>query len=254
MSRSGNKSPPPILGFARWRWRRNTGAHHRRRLFYQQPSRTLAAGSNQPDSARARRALGRMQTVRDKVDDASSAAPPPPALTSAKYATAYNEAKNFGGDGITTPTQRTPEQTFIGTFWAYDGTPSLCAPPRLYNQITVHIADQTKLRPIELARLLGAGQCGHGRHRHRASGNPNIHYDFWRPITAIRESDPGTGPTGAGDGNDATVGDPDLHSARRAGQQSERAELYSALPRLSFGPRRIRRRDFRNAAPFLRNG
>src|SRR5204863_7745384 len=81
-------------------------------------------------------------------------APPPPALTSDAYTAAYNEAKNFGGDGINTPTQRTSEQTFIGTFWAYDGTPSLCAPPRLYNQITVQIADQTKLRPLELARLL----------------------------------------------------------------------------------------------------
>jgi hypothetical protein len=30
-------------------------------------------------------------------------------------------------------------------------------------------------------------------------------YDFWRPIT-IREADEGTGPTGAGDGNPATVG------------------------------------------------
>src|SRR5207302_5028522 len=57
--------------------------------------------------------------------------PPPPALTSAAYTTAYNEAKNFDGDGINNPTQRTPEQTFIGVFWAYDGTPSLCAPPRL---------------------------------------------------------------------------------------------------------------------------
>ncbi|MGF2075604.1 hypothetical protein, partial [Enterococcus casseliflavus] len=27
------------------------------------------------------------------------------------------------------------------------------------------------------------------------------------PITGIREADPGTGPTGAGDGNDATIGD-----------------------------------------------
>jgi hypothetical protein len=34
------------------------------------------------------------------------------------------------------------------------------------------------------------------------------HYDFWRPITGIRESDLGTGPTGAGDGNPDTVGDP----------------------------------------------
>ena len=33
------------------------------------------------------------------------------------------------------------------------------------------------------------------------------HYDLWRPITGIRESDPGTGPTGLGDGNPDTVGD-----------------------------------------------
>jgi hypothetical protein len=32
-------------------------------------------------------------------------------------------------------------------------------------------------------------------------------YQFWRPVTAIREADPGTGPTGAGDGNPATLGD-----------------------------------------------
>src|SRR5262249_53683274 len=32
-------------------------------------------------------------------------------------------------------------------------------------------------------------------------------YQFWRPIGGIRESDPGTGPTGLGDGNDDTAGD-----------------------------------------------
>ena len=78
-------------------------------------------------------------------------APPPPAMTSAGYTAAYNEVKNLGGD---TSTQRTEEQTFIGTFWAYDGTPSLCAPPKLYNQITVHIADQRGLSAIQFARLL----------------------------------------------------------------------------------------------------
>src|SRR5437868_13844238 len=54
-------------------------------------------------------------------------APAPPRLTSPAYAAAYQEAKNLGGDGLTTPTQRTAEQTLTGTFWAYDGTPSLCA-------------------------------------------------------------------------------------------------------------------------------
>ena len=66
--------------------------------------------------------------------------PPPPALDSAEYAAAYNEVLTLGGDGPITPTTRTPDQTHAGIYWAYDGVPSLCAPPRLYNQIAVHIA------------------------------------------------------------------------------------------------------------------
>ena len=35
-----------------------------------------------------------------------------------------------------------------------------------------------------------------------------FYYDLWRPVTGIREADEGTGPSGDGDGNPATVGDP----------------------------------------------
>jgi hypothetical protein len=35
-----------------------------------------------------------------------------------------------------------------------------------------------------------------------------FHYQTWRPVTGIREADPDTGPTGAGDGNPDTAGDP----------------------------------------------
>ncbi len=42
--------------------------------------------------------------------------PPPPAMSSAEYLSAYNEAKSVGGDGVFTPTTRTPEQSFIGIF------------------------------------------------------------------------------------------------------------------------------------------
>jgi hypothetical protein len=132
--------------------------------------------------------------------------PPPPAMTSAAYTTAYNEVKNLGGDGIVTPTQRTAEQTFVGVFWAYDGTPSLCAPPRLYNQITVQIADRTNLPPVQFARLLALVNVAMAEAA-MSAWESKYHYDFWRPITGIRESDPGTGPTGAGDGNPATLGD-----------------------------------------------
>jgi len=133
--------------------------------------------------------------------------PPPPAMTGSDYTTAYNEVKNVGGDGVVTPTIRTPEQTFIGTFWAYDATPSLCAPPRIYNQITVHIADQMKLGTVDLARLLALVNTAMAD-AGMSVWESKYYYDFWRPITDIRESDLGTGPTGLGDGNAATIGNP----------------------------------------------
>jgi len=130
-------------------------------------------------------------------------APPPPDMTSAAYTAAYNEVKDVGG---VTSTVRTEEQTFIGIFWAYDGTPSLCAPPKLYNQITVRIADQRGLSAIQFARLLALVNVA------MADAGMTIweskyYYDFWRPIGGIRESDPGTGSTGLGDGNPDTIGD-----------------------------------------------
>src|SRR5262245_480436 len=134
-------------------------------------------------------------------------APPPPAMESAAYAAAFNEVKRLGGDGVVTPTERTAEQTQIGIYWAYDGTPSLCAPPRLYNQIAVKIADQMGSDAIETARLLvlvnvAMAEAG------TAIWESKYYHDVWRPVTGIRESDPATGPTGAGDGNAATIGDP----------------------------------------------
>ena len=136
-------------------------------------------------------------------------APPPPSMTSFNYASAYNETKRLGGDGIVTTTERTATQTFIGTFWAYDGTPSLCAPPRLYNQIARHIADQTRLNTIELARLLALVNTAMADAA-ISVWDSKYFYDVWRPITGIRESDPGTGPSGTGDGNPQTIGDPNF--------------------------------------------
>ena len=133
--------------------------------------------------------------------------PPPPALNSPEYTAAYEEVKRVGGDGVVTPTERTLEQTIIGIFWGYDGTPFLGTPPNLFNQITVHIARQQGSSALETARLLALVNLA------MADAVLNVWeskylYDFWRPITGLRESDPGTGPTGQGDGNSATVGDP----------------------------------------------
>jgi hypothetical protein len=132
--------------------------------------------------------------------------PPPPALTSGAYARAFNEVKALGGDDDTTPTVRSDDQTFAGIYWAYDGTPSLCAPPRLYNQIAMQIAEQMGSDVAEQARLLAlinVAMADAGI----AIWESKYFYKVWRPVTGIREADAGTGPGGRGDGNPATAGD-----------------------------------------------
>lgn len=133
--------------------------------------------------------------------------PPPPALTSAKYAEDFIEILRLGGDGINSPTERTQDQTEIGLYWAYDGTPSLCAPPRLYNQIALQIAsDQGVTDDLELTRLLALVNITMADSG-ITSWETKYFYNIWRPVTGVREADPGTGPTGKGDGNPLTVGD-----------------------------------------------
>jgi hypothetical protein len=134
-------------------------------------------------------------------------APPFPALTSDEYTVAYNEVKVLGGDGIVTPTARTEEQTFIGIYWAYDGLPSLCAPPRLYNQIAVQVGRQMGLTAFELCRMLALCNVAMSDAT-LTCWESKYFYKTWRPVAGIRESDPGTGPSGLGDGNPNTVGDP----------------------------------------------
>jgi hypothetical protein len=134
--------------------------------------------------------------------------PPPPPMDSPEYAAAFDEVKRLGGDGITTPTERTADQTEAGIYWAYDGTPSLCAPPRLYNQIARLIADIRGTNDVvQLARLLALVHVAMAD-AGIASWESKFFYAFWRPVTAIREADEGTGPTGDGDGNPDTIGDP----------------------------------------------
>lgn len=127
---------------------------------------------------------------------------PPPALASAEYALAFDEEVVLGGDGVNTPTLRSEEQTFMGIFWAYDGTPSLCAPPRLYNQIANQIAAQEGTTGIELARLLALANLAMAD-AGIAAWESKYFYEFWRPVTAIRSA--------STDGNPATFEDPDYH-------------------------------------------
>jgi hypothetical protein len=114
-------------------------------------------------------------------------APEPPPLDSRRFAEALNEEKRLGGDGIVTGSERTPDQTFAATFWAYDGTPSLCAPPRLYNQIAMQIAEQMKSDVVEVARLLALVNVAMAD-AGIATWESKYYYQVGRPVTVIREA------------------------------------------------------------------
>ncbi|MGH9869782.1 MAG: vanadium-dependent haloperoxidase [Candidatus Polarisedimenticolia bacterium] len=172
--------------------------------------------------------------------------PPPPPLDSDEYAAAFSEVKELGGDGVTTPTTRTADQTVAGIYWAYDGTPSLCAPPRLYNQIALQIAEQRKTRLVPTARLLAlinVAMADAGI----AIWESKYHHNFWRPVTGVREA--GT------DGNPDTIGDPGFSPLGAPASNNPAAVNFTPpFPGLSFGTCRFRRRPVSGAAPLLRDG
>jgi hypothetical protein len=170
-----------------------------------------AAGQWRPDPvSRLRIALGafwRRVTPFVLQSPSQFPAPPPPALDSAAYARAFAEVKQLGGDGIRTPTRRSAEQTVIAIYWAYDGTAWIGTPPRLYNQIAMQLALTRSRDPLALARVLALVNVAIADAT-IAVWTTKYHYDFWRPVIAIREASRGTGPTGSGDGNPDTRADP----------------------------------------------
>ncbi|XYJ10166.1 hypothetical protein ACSUZJ_22795 [Telluria sp. B2] len=133
--------------------------------------------------------------------------PPPPALESEAYARAFKEVKELGGDGIRTPTRRTRDQTVAGIYWAYDSTAWIGTPARLFNQITMQLALRRSKDALELARTMALVNVAIADAT-MAVWQAKYDDDFWRPVTAIREASPGTGPTGLGDGNPRTAADP----------------------------------------------
>ena len=113
---------------------------------------------------------------------------PPPALTSPLWARDYNEIKALGGKSSS---RRTPEQTQMASFWE-------ATLPPIYNGIVLSIADVPTREVTQNARLFAAvAQAADDALL--AVFEAKYHYNFWRPVTAIRNGDL--------DGNDATERD-----------------------------------------------
>jgi hypothetical protein len=111
--------------------------------------------------------------------DATQFRPPPPyPIRSLRYALDLLEVKQLGGNGTTTPSARTTEQTQIALFWVESS-------PLQWNRIARTVSAAKGLTPWENARLLGLLNFA------LADGyisclDTKYHYNFWRPITAIR--------------------------------------------------------------------
>ena len=143
-------------------------------------------------------AYGKAQTFAVKTWQAIN---PPPVKGSAPYLADYTEVRAKGGASQLNTTTRTPDETAIGLYWAYDGAMKIGTPPRLYNQIVRKIAELKNTGPTataENARLFALINC--------AMGDSGIHawhykycHDFWRPIIGIREHDQSTGPAATPD-------------------------------------------------------
>lgn len=118
---------------------------------------------------------------------------PPPALTSDKYTREYNEAKAKGSilSHPATPACPAPDETDKARFWAGNYAVQ-------WNQAIRDVAVDRQLGLGDTARLLALANLAVAD-AGIAVWDSKIHYNYWRPITAIREGD--------NDGNPNTVGD-----------------------------------------------
>jgi PAP2 superfamily len=113
---------------------------------------------------------------------------PPPALTSALWARDFDEVKALGGKSNS---RRSAEQTQIAGFWE-------ATLPPIYDGLVRSVADVPGREVTQNARLFAAvAQAADDALL--AVFEAKYHYNFWRPVTAIRNGDL--------DGNDATERD-----------------------------------------------
>jgi hypothetical protein len=114
---------------------------------------------------------------------------PPPALTSDTYSDVFNEVKSLGIAGSTTATA---DQALTGRFW--NG-----AIQNYWNEIAQTAAVAHHLTTAENARLFAQLNVAFADDV-IAFYDAKYTYNFWRPVTAIREA--------ATDGNPKTLADP----------------------------------------------
>ena len=138
---------------------------------------------------------------------------PPPSLTSDLWARDYNEIKALGAKNSTT---RSAEQTAIARFWEETR-------PTIYFAVVRSVANAPGREVTQNAHLFAAVTQAMDD-ASIAIFDAKYHYNFWRPITAIRNGDT--------DGNEATERDAVVDAVHR----------HSHAPRVSMRALHLLRR------------
>lgn len=89
--------------------------------------------------------------------------------------------------------KRTPDESLIGIYWAYDGANRLGTPPRQYNQIIRLVAAKQNNSEGDNARLFAFVNAAMADAGILAWEQKYCH-DLWRPVVGIREHDSSFGP------------------------------------------------------------
>ncbi len=142
---------------------------------------------------------------------------PPVALASAEWAADYNEIKAFGRIDSTS---RSAEQTQVARFWLSIGGD-------VYYPLVRAIAMQRKLDVLDSARLFALVAIARADSL-IAVFDAKYHYNFWRPITAIRHGG-GNNPAVERDATWQPVADTPMHPEYPCAHCIQAAAMCSVL-------------------------
>ena len=125
---------------------------------------------------------------------------PPPALDSETWTRDLNEIRELGALNSKT---RTAEQTEIGRFWFLTGA-------RSYNPVVHQVAKAKDMDIVDCARLFALVSMA-GSDAYIAVFDAKYAYNFWRPITAVRNADLTGNKATPRDPNWVPLGDTPMH-------------------------------------------
>jgi hypothetical protein len=126
--------------------------------------------------------------------------PPPPALDSETWTRDLNEIRELGARNSN---KRGPEQTTIARFWFLTGA-------RTFNPIVHQVAKAKALDIVDGARLFALASMA-GIDAYIAVFDAKFSYNFWRPVTAIRNADQTGNTATPRDASWMPLGDTPLH-------------------------------------------